>query len=399
MATIPTSLRERFSRDVGELTSSLIELRRDFHKYPELAFEEHRTMQRVAERLREIGIEPRTGVGGTGVIAIIDTGTPGRTVLARAELDGLPVVEANEVDYRSTARGRMHACGHDANMAILLAAAAVWQRSREALNGRIVLVFQPAEEAGRGARAMLDDGALHGIEVDTAVDLHVSANHPTGVVGVHDGQYTCSTDAFRIQVQGVAGHAASPANAIDPVSVAARIVLALGSLVPNEVSPMDRAVVGVTTINGGSSPNVIPDIVELTGSVRAFRSPTRELLLRRVEEISEATARTHRATCRTVWGSSTPPLFNTSSTVADLKRCAASIPRVTEVIDKSPTMGGEDFGYWAQAAKASCYFFIGSNGGSTSAWPHHHPNFDIDESVLPIAAELLSVFVAEALTG
>lgn len=354
-------------------------------------------MTKVVERLREIGVEPDVGVGGTGVVAKIDTGIPGPTVLVRAELDALPVTEANDVDYRSVASGRMHACGHDANLAVLLTAAAVLQRNRDVLKGRIVLIFQPAEEAGRGARAMLDDGALDGIDVDSAIDLHVSANHPTGVVGVYDGQYTCSTDAFRIQVRGAAGHAANPSAAIDPVTVAARIVLALGSLVPNEVSPMDRAVVGVTTINGGSSTNVIPETVELSGSVRAFRPETRDLLIKRVSEMSDAIARTHRATSSTVWGSSTPALINSSTEVARLKACAPGIAGVRDVIDKSPTMGGEDFGLWAEQAKASCYFFIGSNGGPASAWPHHHPNFDVDESVLPIAAELLSVFVGEAL--
>jgi amidohydrolase len=342
----------------------------------------------IAERLRALGLEPRTGLGGTGVLAVWDTGKPGRTVLARADMDALPVPDEKDVPYRSTRAGWNHACGHDGHVAVLLSVAEVLT-ARTDLAGRVVFVFQPAEEVVRGAEAMLADGALDGIVPDASVGLHLSSMHPTGVVAVREGPAMAAADSFRFVVHGHGGHAAKPNETVDPVLVSAHLVLALQALVSRETDPVDQSVISVTSVHGGTAFNIIPESVELKGTLRTFDAGTRERLKRRIHEVADGVAATFRASVTPDWTDGSPAVVNDAAATERLRAVAARVVGADRVVRNPQIMGGDDMALWLQRAPG-CYFFVGAQSNEATAFPHHHPRFDLDEAVLPIAVELLA---------
>jgi amidohydrolase len=378
---------------LGERT---VAMRRDLHQHPEIAFQETRTAGVVAERLRTLGLTPRTGVGRTGVVAVWDSGRPGPTVLARADMDALPVPEEKDVSYRSQRDGWMHACGHDGHTAVLLSVAELLVARGDELRGRVVFVFQPAEEIVRGAEAMLADGALDGLEVDHAIGLHLSSMQPTGVVAVRSGPAMAATDSFRLVVQGRGGHAAKPNETVDPVVVAAHLVLALQALVSRETDPVDQSVISVTSVHGGTAFNIIPEVVELKGTLRTFDPDTRANLRRRIHEVADGVAGTFRASVRPEWTEGSPAVVNDTAITERLRAVARRVVGDARVIVSPQIMGGDDMALWLQQAPG-CYFFVGARGGDDSAWPHHHPRFDLDEASLPVAVELLASGVLDLL--
>lgn len=378
------------------LAPTTVAVRRDLHQHPEIAFEEVRTMGVIEARLRALGLEPRSGLGGTGVVALWDSGRPGPTVLARADIDALPVPDDKTVSYASSTPGKCHACGHDGHTAVLLSAAEVLLARSAELRGRVVFVFQPAEEIVRGAEAMLRDGALEGIVVDHVTGLHLSSAAPTGTVVLRAGPAMAATDTFTLTVHGKGGHAAKPDETIDPVVVASHLVLSLQSLVSRESDPVDQAVISVTSIHGGTAFNIIPESVELKGTLRTFKAETRATLRRRILEVAEGVTGTHRARLSSEWKEGSPAVVNDAAATLRLRAVAERILGAEKVIDGDPIMGGDDMALWLQQAKG-CYFFVGAQGGEASSWPHHHPNFDIDEAALPIAVELLASSVVDLL--
>lgn len=380
------AISEAARRLAGETAAT----RRDFHRHPEIAFEEVRTAGIVAERLRELGLEPRTGVGRTGVIAVLDTGRPGRTVLARADMDALPVHEERESEYRSLTDGRMHACGHDGHTAVLLSVARLLVERADQLSGRVVFVFQPAEEIVGGAIAMLEDGALQGIAVDASIGLHLSSNLDTGVVGLRAGPAMAATDSYLINIHGHGGHAAQPHQTVDPVMIAAQVVTNLQTLVSRETDPLDQSVISITSIHGGNSHNVIPETVELKGTLRTFDADTRTRLRERLPEVVEGIARLHRGSSELAWRSSSPAVVNDAARTAAFAELASGVVGPENVQEMAPIMGGDDMALWLQAAPG-VYFFVGARDSSRGIdQPHHHPQFDIDEAALPVAVELLA---------
>lgn len=378
------------------LAERTVAVRRDLHRHPEIAFEEVRTMGIVADRLRALGLSPRTGVGKTGVVAVWDSGRPGPTVLARADMDALPVPEEKDVAYRSRLEGRMHACGHDGHTAVLLTVAEVLLARAEGLRGRVAFVFQPAEEIVRGAQAMLADGALDGLDVDSVLGLHLGSMFPTGTVAVREGPAMAATDTFRLIVRGRGGHAAMPHTTVDPVVAAAQVVLALQTLVSRETDPVDQAVVSVTSIHGGTAFNIIPEAVELKGTLRTFDAATRHRLRGRILEVATGTATTHRATLEPIWTEGSPAVVNDAGATARFRSVAERVVGPGRLLVCPQIMGGDDMALWLQQAPG-CYFFVGAQGGEASAWPHHHPRFDLDEAALPIAVELLASAIEDAL--
>jgi amidohydrolase len=378
------------------LAPTTIAVRRDLHQHPEIAFEEVRTMGVIEQRLRALGLSPRSGLGGTGVVAVWDSGRAGPTVLARADIDALPVPDEKGVDYASSIPGKCHACGHDGHTAVLLSVAEVLLARADELRGRIVFVFQPAEEIVRGAEAMLRDGALEGITVDHVTGLHLSSAAATGSVVLRAGPAMAATDTFTIVVHGKGGHAAKPDETIDPVIIAAQLVLNLQSLVSRETDPVDQAVISVTSIHGGTAFNIIPESVELKGTLRTFQAATRATLRRRILEVAAGVATTNRARVSSEWKEGSPAVVNDTDATARMRAVAERIVGSEKVIDGNPIMGGDDMALWLQQAKG-CYFFVGASGGEASSWPHHHPNFDIDEAALPIAVELLASSVVDLL--
>lgn len=378
------------------LAAETVALRRDLHAHPEVAFEELRTAGVVAEYLRSLGLRPRTGLGKTGVLAVLEGARHGRTVLARADMDALPLADAKDVAYRSTIEGVAHACGHDGHTAVLLSVARLLSERQEALRGRVVFVFQPAEEIVQGAAAMLADGALDGIEPDTAVGLHLSSMHPTGTLALRAGPAMAAADAFLLVLHGRGGHAAKPNEAVDPIVMAAHLITTLQALVSREVDPIDEAVISITSVHGGTAFNVIPESVELKGTLRTFSPSTREYLRHRILELSEAIATGHRGRLEVDWREGSPPVVNDEAATERVRLVAQSVAGIERIETGSLIMGGDDMALWLQRAPG-CYWFVGASGSEASAYAHHHPKFDIDEAALPLAVELFTKVILDAL--
>ncbi len=395
---LPTPLVERMPDAELEL---LIATRRDLHRHPEIGFEEFRTAAIVAERLEAAGYELRTGVAGTGVVGTLKGGAgPGRTLLLRADMDALPVEEATSHDFRSTIPGRMHACGHDAHVAIGLAVAERLARRASELPGEIRYVFQPAEEGLGGARRMVAEGVIEG--VDAAIGLHVWAGLPAGEVGVVDGPQLASFQSFTIHVTGHGGHAAMPHETIDALHAAALIVVALQSIVSRNVSPLDHAVVTVGSLLAGTAPNVIAGSAILTGTTRAF-TPAMDTMLRdRVTAVAEGVAATLGATARVTFGDVfVPPTVNDPTLAALVRRVAAEVigPERVHAGPALRTMAAEDFAEFTTRVPG-CFFFVGGADPAIDAvHPHHSPRFDISEKALPVGVEVLERAAVAWLNG
>lgn len=381
---------DSLSTAAQELVDETIALRRDFHKHPELAFQEERTSTEIARYLRDLGLEPRTGIGGTGVTAMLTGGVPGRTVLVRADIDALPIQQESDAPYASQTEGVMHACGHDGHAAVVLAVAKILTERRANLPGRILFVFQPAEEIVQGAAAMLADGALDGVQPDVSIGLHLQSRDPVGTVSMSPGPVMAATDTFRVVVRGSGGHAAKPQLTVDPVVAASQFVTALQTLVSREVDPLAQAVFSVTSIHGGTAYNIIPEQVELKGTMRSFDAPLRKHLRERFHEVAEGVGRASGATLDVAWTEGTPAVVNDEQVTARVREIAVEQLGAARVRSATPTMGGDDMALWLQRAPG-CYFFVGSgNEQAGITAPHHHPAFDIDEGALPIATSLLA---------
>ena len=364
----------------------LVEIRRDLHRQPELAFQETRTADSVARNLASLGVTPRTGVATTGVVA--DLGKDGNRLLVRADLDGLPITEASGVDFASETPGRMHACGHDGHVAIALAVAS---RLLQDPAGPVRLLFQPAEEIARGARACVAAGVLDGVR--TAVGLHLWNQLPVGTVGVNRGALMAAVDDFEIVVEGPGGHGAAPHETADPIVAAARIVEALQTIVSREVSPLEPAVVTVGTIRGGEAFNVIPQRVRLTGTARWFADAVGAAMPGRFERIVTHTAAAAGLTARVDYRHVNRPVVNNSRVADVVIETAARLLGEENVETETRTLGGEDMSVYLGAVPG-CFFFVGSAPEGPHR-PHHSPRFAIDERALPVAVVLMEAVVRE----
>jgi amidohydrolase len=363
----------------------LVATRRDIHQHPELGFEETRTAALVADRLRKLGYDVQTGIGRTGVVALKKN--EGRCVLLRADMDALPVEEANNVVYRSLTSGKMHACGHDGHVAIGLEVAR--RLAHGSLGGSVKFAFQPAEEASNGAQAMIEDGVLEGPSVDAAFGIHLWNDLPVGSVGVMAGPVMASVDQFDITVLGRGGHAAAPHQTIDPVLIAAHVVTGLQSLVSRRRSPLEEGVVSVTEIHAGRAFNVIPDRASLRGTVRTFGGRFFDEAPRLVEETAQGIATAFGARAEVQFRRLSGPLVNDERLAELMRLVAGEIVGPNNVRAGIRTMGGEDMSFFLDRVPG-CFAFVGSAPRGGIASPHHSPTFDIDEESLVIGAELLS---------
>jgi amidohydrolase len=382
---------DRLKSDIDELVPDMIATRRDLHEHPELAFEEVRTSGIVAGRLRALGLEVRTGVAKTGVVGTLKGGKPGAKTLAiRADMDALPIHELNEIDYRSTVDGKMHACGHDGHTSILLAVADILSKRREELAGNVKFVFQPAEEVIGGAEPMVKEGALEG--VDNIIGLHLFSSYPMGRVGVRSGPTFASADKFVLKIQGKGGHAAMPEAAVDPIVVAAYIITALQTLISRETSPFSPAVITIGKIEAGSAFNIIPEVAELQGTMRAYSTEHREKLIRRISELARSIAAAMNASCEASFFDGCPPCVNDPAMTEMVRQAAEATVGASSVDTGSEVMttGSDDMGYFLQTVPG-CYFIVGAaNPEKGAKYPHHHPRFNVDEDAMPIAAEVLA---------
>jgi len=365
--------------------ASLIATRRDIHQHPELGFEETRTAGLIAERLRGLKYEVTSGVGRTGVVGLRKK--DGRCVLLRADMDALPVEEANAVPYRSKQPGKMHACGHDGHVAISLEVAR--RLASLELGGSLKLAFQPAEEVSNGAQAMIGDGVLDAPKVDAAFGIHLWNDLPVGTVGIMAGPVMASVDQFEIAILGRGGHAAAPHQTIDPVLIAAHVITALQSLVSRRRDPLSEAVVSVTEVHAGRAFNVIPDRADLRGTVRTFGGSFFEDAPRLVEETAQGVAAAFGARATVNYRRLSAPLINNEELSALMRDVAAKLLGSDSVRQGVRTMGGEDMAYFLEQVPG-CFAFVGSAPPHGRASPHHSPTFDIDEESLVIGAELLT---------
>jgi len=374
--------------------AALVRDRRDLHQHPELGFKETRTGTLVHERLRGLGYEVRTGVGRTGVVGLKGSGT--RCVLLRADMDALPIEEANDVPYRSRHPGAMHACGHDGHVAIGLEVAR--RLAAVELPGAVKFAFQPAEELSGGATAMIGDGILAAPAVSAAFGIHVWNELPVGTIGIMAGAMMASVDEFDITITGTGGHAAIPHRAIDPVLVAAHVITALQSLVSRRRDPFEEGVVSVTQVSAGHAFNVIPATAMLRGTVRTFGGKFYDDAPRLVEETARGIARALGADAGVAFRRLTGPLVNDPAMAELMKSVGEEIVGTNRVKEDIRTMGGEDMSYFLKQVPG-CFAFVGSAKADGSSFPHHSPRFDIEEEALPIAAELLTRTTVRYLAG
>ena len=376
--------------EIARITPDLVELRRDFHQHPELAFQETRTAQVVAERLRALGLEVKTGIGRTGVVGLLRGRSGGRTIAIRADMDALPVTETGLLPYRSQNAGVMHACGHDGHTAAALSVARLLADHREDVHGAVKFIFQPAEEAASGAEEMIKDGAMRDPEVDSVLSLHLWNYLPVGTVGFRAGPIFSSADDMRIVIQGRGGHGGLPHQTIDPIPVAAQVILALQLLVSRNISPFEPAVLTIGMVQGGSAFNVIPETVTLAGTVRAYDLKVRDYLVERAEETVRGICLGAGATYQFNARFCCPPVVNDEAVTALARRAAQRVLGAEHVVTANQATTGDDVAYFNQAAPG-CYFLVGSgNEQKGYTRPHHHQEFNFDEDALPVAVAVLA---------
>ena len=381
----------------AEQRERMIELRRDFHRHPEIAHQEHRTAAKIAERLVELGLEVRTGVGQTGVVGELKGGKRGRQVLLRADIDALPLTEADRGQpYRSVQPGMHHACGHDGHIAILLTVAELLCARKRELPGSVSVVFQPAEERVGGAEGMIDDGALDS-QPDACFGLHLWNEVPVGCVDVRSGPIFASSDAFTIELKSGGGHAAMPHQTTDPVLASAELIVALQSLVSRETPPLEPAVLTIGSIHGGTAPNIIPTHVELQGTLRVFDPAQRQHLVTRIGELVGGIASTFRVQCDLRMIESCPACINDAGMAELVREVAGQIIGPRQVLDSMRTLAADDMSLFLNAAPG-CYFFVGgANAERGLDSPHHSPTFDFDEQALEVGVQVLTSTTLEYL--
>jgi amidohydrolase len=387
------SQTDQLKSDIDELVPDMVAMRRDLHEHPELAFEEVRTSGIVAQRLQTLGLEVQAGVAKTGVVGMLRGGAskPGaKTIAIRADMDALPIYELNEIAYRSTIDGKMHACGHDGHTSILLAVADILTKRRQELPGNVKFVFQPAEEVIGGAEPMVKEGAMEG--VDGVIGLHLISDYPQGRVGVRAGTVFASADKVVLRVQGKGGHAAMPETAVDPIVISAHIITALQTLISRETSPFSPAVITIGKISAGTAFNIIPETVEMQGTMRAFTHEHREKLVRRIGEVASGIALAMGGTCAVEIFDGCPPCINDPAMTEVVRKAAIEAVGEKDVDESEEVMttGSDDMAYFLNAVPG-CYFIVGAHNEEKGAkYPHHHPRFNIDEDALAVGVEVLT---------
>jgi amidohydrolase len=385
---VAVDLDARLRSEVDRTREEVVETRRALHRKPELSMHERETAEFVARRSAGLGFVVRTDVGGTGVLAELDSGKPGPTLMLRADMDALPIVERG--DHRvvtSEVEGVMHACGHDGHVAMTLGAATALVALRDSWSGRLRLCFQPAEETASGAMPMIEDGAAEG--VDRVLGIHLWAPLETGRVAVKSGVIFGSADSFTVRIQGRGGHGGMPHTAIDPVVVTAQVILAIQTIISRETSPFSPAVITIGRVSAGTAFNVIADSAELLGTTRAIEASERDRLLRRVAEVATAVAAGYGAQAEFSRGTGCPPVVSDTAMADLVHRAAAATVGEDHVDFPVPLTVGDDVACFLERAPG-CYFLVGAGHPELGPVPpHHSADFDIDEAALPVGVETL----------
>jgi amidohydrolase len=383
---------DELKKETEELTNYLIDWRRDFHRHPETAFQEHRTSSVLRKFLEDHDI-PVQEMAKTGLRGVLRGKPGGKTVALRADIDALPLKEDGDKEYRSENPGAAHACGHDGHMAILMGVIELLCRRKEDFQGNVVFLFQPSEERiPGGAKIMIEEGALE--DVDAIFGLHLWQLLSTGIVGLVKGAMMAQPDKFTIRIQGKGGHGSMPHQTVDPILVASHLVVNIQSIVSRNVDPLKPVVISFGTIEGGTIYNIIPEEVILTGTVRSFDTDVQELSENRLRKITDATCAAFGATADFQYEKGYPPVVNHETMVDFVAHIANGIFGKEKVQKIDPVMGGEDFAYFLQKVPGAFLFF---GMGDGMEYPHHHPSFDIDEKALPQATLLMTALALKYL--
>ena len=374
-------------------TSRFRAIRRDIHAHPELGFEEHRTSEKVAALLTEWGIEVHRGIAGTGVVGVLKSGTGTRTIGLRADMDALPLQEANQFEHRSTNDGRMHACGHDGHTTMLLAAA--WHLvQRPAFDGTVHFIFQPAEEMGKaGAKKMIQDGLFDRFPCDAVFALHNFNVGQIGSFALNPGPLMASSNTYKITLTGRGTHASMPHTGIDPVGAVIELAQALQTLLPRTIASTERALLAVTQLTGSDAPNVIPDTASVGGTVRTFSIDALDKIEERLREMANNIAAAHRCTADVMFRRASPPVVNHPAEARFAANVMREVVGDAMVIDDLPgVMAAEDFAHML-LARPGCYAFIGNGDGDHRMDGHgpgpciiHNTSFDFNDDIIPVGA-------------
>ena len=375
----------------------IISIRRELHEHPELMYEEFKTSELIRRELDKLEISYKHPIAETGVLASIGNGN-GPCVALRADMDALPIHEETDVSFKSKIDGKMHACGHDCHVSMLLGAAKLLKGKEDQINGTVKLLFQPAEEGGAGGKLMREEGALKNPTVERIFGLHVWPQMPSGQIGSREGTFLAATSSLNLTVKGIGGHAAVPQLTKDPVLTSARIITNLQSIVSRELDPLDSGVVSITVINGGNASNVIPSDVVVKGTLRSLTMDGLRELQKRVKEIAEGIAQTHGCEAIVEYvGNDYPPTVNDSDMWKFAKGIGIQLLGDENVSDLDAVMGGEDFAYYTEKVKG-CFVVLGMNNPDIDAtYSVHHPMFKADEDALHIGTALHTIFALKSL--
>jgi len=371
-----------------------IELRREFHMNPEPSMKEIRTSNRVMEELEKMGVECKK-VAGTGVLGIIKGDCEGKTVALRADMDALEVQEENEKEYKSSVKGIMHACGHDAHTAGLLTAARILNDIKHELRGTVKLLFQPGEETAQGAKKMIEEGVMEG--VDGVFGLHIWNDAEACKVSVEAGPRMASAGIFKIDVIGKGGHGSMPHQGVDAIVVASAIVMNLQSIVSREISPLDPAVLSIGMLHAGTRFNVIADRAHLEGTTRCFSMEVNDAFEEMITRVAENTAKSYRAEVQIDYKQLVIPTINDPEMSSIAQGAVEKISGKDALITYEKTTGGEDFSFFTQNVPGAFAFVGSKNENKLEYFPHHHPKFDIDEDALETASALYAQFAVDFL--
>ena len=376
---------------IREISGPIVKLRRQLHSIPEIAFKEKKTSSLISKHLLESGVEVIGGIGKTGVVGIIEGSNSGKTLMIRADIDALPLEEKTELPFSST-NGIMHACGHDGHTAIALMTARAISKLKDTFNGKVVFVFQPAEEIVAGAKEMINEGLLETYQPDRVIGLHIWNEIPVGTIAVNDGSVFASADGFRIKFIGKGGLGDLPDRTIDPIVMAAEFISVVQSIVSREISPNEMGVLTVGQIHGGTAPNIIPDIVLLEGTIRAYSTKVRKQIISSVGRIATGISQTMKGDSRFEILYGTPPVVNDSKVAKWMSGIATSVVGKKKVTEWDPVSVGDDVSEFINRIPGA-YILLG--GGFTedsllddSSSGHHNNRFDFDEKCLPIGVEL-----------
>jgi amidohydrolase len=367
----------------------LVDLRRDLHAHPELGYQEHRTSELIAKTLSNWNIPVHRGLAKTGVVGIVRGGSSSRAIGLRADIDALPMTEHNTFAHASVNPGKMHACGHDGHVAMLLAAAKHLSSTRN-FDGTVYLIFQPAEEGGSGAREMIKDGLFELFPMEAIFGVHNWPGIGVGQFALKSGPVFASGNKFKIVIRGKGAHAAMPQNGIDPIPIACQMVQGFQTIITRNKPPIEAAVISVTMIHAGEATNVVPDSCEIRGTVRTFTMEMLDLIERRMRLIAEATCQAFEANCEFEFGRYYPPTINHINETEFARTALVNVVGQQNVLDFEPTMGSEDFSFYL-LEKPGCYFVIGNGEGDHRIAGHsagpcmlHNPSYDFNDALIPI---------------